>query len=274
MSITSLEELRKEAHDCRRRIIKAGYEQETHVGGALSATDILVALYSRFLRVNPRNPDWPDRDRFILSKGHVAYALYVVLAKRGFISINELKSYDRPGHYLGAHPSRELPGVDLSTGSLGHGLSFGVGVAIVGKRENKSFRVYTMIGDGELQEGSVYEAAMSASKYQLDNLVAIIDRNMLQTDLTDKIMPIDPVEDKWKAFGWATRVIDGHDMKQIVETFQKIPLGANKPTAIIANTVKGKGVSFIEGTARSHVLQFTKEERDRALAELEKGVSA
>jgi transketolase len=269
--MNSVEDLEKEAYDCRRRIIQAGYEQETHVGGALSATDILVALYLRILRVDPRNPDWPERDRFILSKGHVAYALYVMLAKRGFISMDELRFYDRPGHYLGAHPSRKLPGVELSTGSLGHGLSVGVGLAIVGKRERRSFKVYTMIGDGEVQEGSVYEAAMSASKYRLDNLIAIVDRNMLQTDLTDKIMPIDPLEDKWKAFGWATKVIDGHDMHQIVETLQKIPLEANKPTAIVAKTVKGKGVSFIEGTARSHVLRFTKEERDRALAELEKG---
>jgi transketolase len=261
-------DLKKESLDSRKWIVRAAHDPGTHIGGSLSAIDVLTALYHHFLRVDPKRPDWPDRDRFILSKGHVAYALYIVLAKRGFITFEELKLYDRPGNFLGTHPSRKLPGVDLSTGSLGHGLSVGAGMALVGKREKKTYRVYTMVGDGELQEGSIYEAAMSASKYKLDNLVVIVDRNMIQVDYTEKIMPLGDIEPKWSAFGWATRVIDGHDMQQIVDTFGNLPAEKDKPTAIIANTIKGKGVRFIQGTPASHIVRFTEEERDRALKEL------
>ncbi len=269
LSQSRVEELKREAHDSRKWIIRAAHDPGTHLGGSLSAIDILTALYLHFLKVDPRRPSWSERDRFILSKGHVAYALYVVLAKKGFITFDDLRLYDRPGNHLGTHPSRKLAGVDLSTGSLGHGLSVGVGMALVGKRERRSFRVYTMIGDGELQEGSIYEAAMSATKYQLDNLTAIVDRNMIQTDYTEKIMPMGDVEPRWKAFGWATKVIDGHDMRQIVDALGALPLERRKPTAIIANTIKGKGVRFIQGTPASHIVRFTEQERDRALRELE-----
>jgi len=271
ISKSRVEELKKEAHDSRKWIIGAAFDPGTHIGGSLSAIDMLTALYLQFLRVDPKNPNWAERDRFILSKGHVAFALYAVLAKRGFISFKDLKGYERPGSYLFTHPSRKLNGVDASTGSLGHGLSLGVGMALVGKREKKRYKVYTMIGDGEMEEGSVYEAAMSASKYKLDNLIAIVDRNMIQVDFTEKIMPMGDLEPRWKAFGWATKTIDGNDMRQIVDTFQALPLERNKPTAIIANTIKGKGVRFIEGTPASHVAKFTTQERDRALAELEEG---
>jgi transketolase len=269
LSQSSIGELKKEALDARRWIVRAAHDPGTHLGGSLSSIDILTALYLHFLRVDPRRPNWADRDRFILSKGHVAYALYIVLAKKGFIAFDDLQHYDRPGNHLGTHPSRKLAGVDLSTGSLGHGLSVGVGMAIVGKREKRSYRVYVIIGDGELQEGSIYEAAMSASKYQLDNLIAIVDRNMIQMDYTEKVMPMGDVEPRWRAFGWATRVIDGHDMHQIVDTLGNLPLEKGKPTAIIANTIKGKGVRFIQGTPASHIVRFTKQERDRALKELE-----
>jgi len=268
---TLIEKLNAEAIDCRRWIVRAGYDPGTQVAGSLSAIDILVALYLNFLRVDPRNPGWEDRDRFILSKGHDAYALYIVLAKRGFISFEDLKQYERLGSYLSTHPSRKLKGVDFSTGSLGHGLSAGVGMAIVSKREDRKFKVYVMIGDGEMQEGSIWEAAMSASKYELDNLVAIVDRNMLGggDDYTEKVMPVEPLEDKWKSFGWATIVIDGHNMNEIVGALEKIPLQSKRPTAIIAKTVKGKGVSFIENQpSLAGLLHFTAEERDRALREL------
>ena len=263
-----IQKLEKEALDCRRWIVNAAYDPGTHIGGSLSAIDILVALYLHALKIKPDDPDWSDRDRFILSKGHVAYALYIVMAKSGIIKFEDLKKYDKPGGYLGTHPVRKLRGVDLSTGSMGHGLSVGVGMATVGRREKRSFKVYVMLGDGELQEGSIYEAAMSASKHKLDNLVAIVDRNMLQLDYTEKIMPIEPLEEKWRAFGWDTQMIDGHNMEQIVEVLQNIPSKKGSPTAIIAKTVKGKGISFIENLSRSHILKFTEEERDRALAEL------
>ena len=263
-----IQKLEKEALDCRRWIVNAAYDPGTHIGGSLSAIDILVALYLHALKIKPDDPDWSDRDRFILSKGHVAYALYIVMAKSGIIKFEDLKKYDKPGGYLGTHPLRKLRGVDLSTGSMGHGLSVGVGMATVGKREKRSFKVYVMLGDGELQEGSIYEAAMSASKHELDNLVAIVDRNMLQLDYTENIMPIEPLEEKWRAFGWDTQMIDGHNMEQIVEVLQNIPSKKGSPTAIIAKTVKGKGISFIENLSRSHILKFTEEERDRALAEL------
>lgn len=269
LSQSLIQELRNEALDSRKWIIRAAHDPGTHLGGSLSSIDILTALYHHFLRVDPKRPDWQDRDRFILSKGHVAYALYIVLAKRGFITFHDLKAYDRPGNFLGTHPSRKLAGVDLSTGSLGHGLSVGVGMGLVGKREKRSYRVYAMIGDGELQEGSIYEAAMSASKYELDNLVAIVDRNMIQVDYTEKVMPLGDIESAWRAFGWATRVIDGHDMEQIVETLGNLPAKKGRPTMIIANTIKGKGVRFMQGTPASHLVRFTKEERDRALKELE-----
>jgi transketolase len=263
-----VERLENEARDCRRRIVQATFEKETHIGGALSATDIMTALYLHFLNVDPRNPDWEDRDRFILSKGHVVYILYTLLAKRGFFPLDDLKFYDSPGKHLGGHPSRSLPGVDLSTGSLGHGLSVAVGMALVGLRENRQYKVYVMVGDGEMQEGSLYEAAMSAAKYRLENLILILDHNGIQTDFVDKLMPLGSVEEKWRSFGWSTRVIDGHDMRQIVTTFKDIPLEKGKPTAIIAETVKGKGVPLIENTARSHSMQFTMEERDAVLVGL------
>lgn len=261
--------LSAEALDCRKRIVKATHDQGIHIGGCLSCIDVLAALFLHFLRVDPKNPEWEDRDRFILSKGHVAYALYTAMAKRGIIGFDDLEYYERFGKYLGTHPSRKLRGVDLTTGSLGHGLSVGDGMAMVGKRENREFKVYVMLGDGETQEGSVYEAANSASKYELDNLVAVVDRNMLQgSDFTETVMPIEPLEEKWKAFGWATRVIDGHNMTEIVEVLESIPIQKEKPTAIIAKTVKGKGVSFLENSPRSHLTRLTDEERDRALAEL------
>ncbi len=267
-SINLIKNLKSEALDCRKWIVKAAFDPGTHIGGSLSAIDILVALYLHLLKIDSKNPDWENRDRFIMSKGHVAFALYIVLAKKGLISFDDLKQYDKIGNYLSTHPSRKLSGVDFSTGSLGHGLSAGVGMAIISKRENKNFKVYVMLGDGEMQEGSNYEAAMSASKFELDNLIMILDRNKLQGTPTEDVMPIEPIEEKWKAFGWATKTIDGHNMEQIVKTLSSIPLEKNKPTAIIANTVKGKGISFIENTARSHVLQFTKKEMDDALAEL------
>jgi len=248
-----IQKLEVESRDVRRHIIKVCGQHGGHMGGALSSADMITALYLHVLNVDPANPKWEERDNFILSRGHGGIGLYAALAKRGFFPIEQIYSYEQLGSKFGTHPSLKIPGVDLSTGSLGHGLSVGVGMAIAGKRDRKSYKVYVMLGDGELQEGSIWEAAMSASFYELDNLVAIVDRNRFQVfDATEKMMAIEPLVDKWKSFGWAVKRIDGNDMEQVVDTLEAIPFEVKKPSAIIADTVKGKGISFLEGKALSH----------------------
>jgi transketolase len=241
-----------------------------HTGGSLSAADIVTALYFYKMRHNPENPKWDERDRFILSKGHAAPLLYAALALTGYFDKSLLCTLRKIGSPLQGHPSSKLlPGVEISTGSLGQGLSIANGIALGLRLDNKSSRVYCLLGDGEIQEGQIWEAAMTASHYFLDNLCAIIDMNHLQIDgRCEDVMKIDPVHKKWEAFNWHVFEIDGHNMEEIVNTLDEAERIKGKPSVIIAKTIKGKGVSIFEGKAEYHGLAPTKEELDIALKEL------
>ncbi len=248
-------------------ITKAG---SGHPGGSLSSIDIITALYFHHLRHDPKNPAWPDRDRFVLSKGHGCPAWYVALAAAGYFDESHLWTLREIGSLLQGHPDMtRTPGVEMSTGSLGLGFSAAVGMAIAGKRERKPYRVYALLGDGETQEGAIWEAAMLAAHYGLDNLTAIVDRNGLQqTGRTEERIRLDSLPDKWRAFAWDVQDIDGHDMSAVVDAIGRAKTVAGRPQAIIARTVKGKGVSFLEGVVGFHGKALTSEELDRALAEL------
>jgi transketolase len=241
-----------------------------HTGGSLSAADIVTALYFYKMRHNPSDPKWKERDRFILSKGHAAPLLYAALALSGYFDKQLLKTLRKIGSPLQGHPcSRMLPGVEISTGSLGQGLSVANGIAMGLKLDGLSSRVYCLLGDGEIQEGQVWEAAMTAAHYRLDNLCAIIDNNGLQIDgYCSDIMSIEPIVNKWEAFGWHVIDINGHDMKAILDAFDEAERIKLKPTMIVARTVKGKGVSFFEGKVQYHGIAPTREELERALKEL------
>lgn len=225
-----------------------------HPGGALSSIDVMTALYFDVMNIDPKKPDWEERDRFILSKGHSCIALYAILSLKGFITKDELRTFRQDGSNLGGHLDlHKTPGVEMSTGSLGHGLSVGVGRALAGKIDEKKYRVFVLMGDGETQEGSIWEAAMSAAHYKLDNLIGIVDRNQIQIDgHTEDIMSLEPYAAKWKSFGWAVEEINGHDMGEIIRVLKKVPFYPNKPSLIISNTIKGKGISFMENTAKWH----------------------
>lgn len=242
-----------------------------HFGGALSCADIVAALYFHELRLRPEEPDWPERDRFIMSKGHGAPSHYIALGEKGFFPKEWWEQYEKLGAALNTHPNMlKIPGVDFSAGSLGHGLSVGVGMALAARQDKRSYRTYVLLGDGECNEGSVWEAAMCAAHYHLDNLVAIVDRNYLMVDgCTEQVMGLEPLEQKWNAFGWCTEVIDGHDLEAILNAFDNARKHAAGPYAIIANTVKGKGVSFMEGRREWHGNEITPEELTQALRELE-----
>lgn len=239
----------------RKHIIEMLYLAKSgHPGGSLSAVDAIVALYFLHMKHNPNHPSDPNRDRFILSKGHAAPALYSVLALKGYFPENELKKLRTINCKLQGHPvCSNTPGVEASTGSLGHGLSFGVGVALSGKLDNKPYHVYVMLGDGETDEGQIWEAATAATHYKLDNLIACIDRNFLQIDgNTEEVMRLESIKDRWTAFGWYVIEIDGHNFKEILKALQEAVEIKNKPTMIILNTVKGKGVSFMENNVDFH----------------------
>ena len=241
-----------------------------HPGGSLSAADVVTALYFRVMRIDPKNPDWPDRDRFILSKGHACPVWYAALAERGYFDKSHLKTLRQMGSILQGHPDmRKTPGIDMTAGSLGHGLSAGLGMALSGKLQQKDYHVFVIIGDGESQEGSIWEASMAAPNFKLDNLTAILDYNHLQNDYSvDDIMPIHPAVDKWRAFGWHVLDIDGHDMAQVVAALEEAKSHKGKPTMIVANTVKGKGVSYMENVCEWHGRAPCQEEADQALEEL------
>jgi transketolase len=267
----TVEELKQMAATIRCDIIemictaKAG-----HPGGSLSATDIVTALYFRLMRLDPHNPRWPDRDRFILSKGHACPVWYAALAERGFFDKWHLDTLRQMGSILQGHPDmNKAPGIDMTAGSLGQGLSVGIGMALAGKLKKKDYHVWVVIGDGESQEGSIWEAAMSAAKWKLDNITAILDRNNLQNDwYVDELMPIEPVADKWRAFGWNVVEIDGHDMDVIVPTLEDAKARAGGPTLILARTVKGKGVSYMENVCEWHGKAPCQKEADQALDEI------
>ena len=246
-----------------------------HVGGEMSATDILVTLYFAVLRIDPSRPDDPERDRFILSKGHSAVALYTTLAHAGFFPLEELHTFAQPLSHLNGHPDRnKVPGVETNTGPLGHGLPVAVGAALAAKLQDSSWRVFALTGDGELQEGSNWEAAMSAAHYKLDNLTVIVDRNRLQQgDWTEQTMHLEPLAEKWRAFGWSVSEADGHNIAQLLDMFSRIPFEAGKPNCIIAHTHKGQGVSFMRDKAAWHHRVPNAEELARALEELEEVAS-
>lgn len=269
--IKNIEELKLIAKDVRRDIVSMLTEScSGHPGGSLSAADILTTLYFGEMNVDPKNPKDENRDRFVLSKGHAAPVLYSVLARKGFFEVEELKTLRKIGSRLQGHPSMKcLPGVDMSTGSLGQGISAAVGMALAGKIDNKNYRVYALLGDGELEEGQVWEAAMSAAHYKLNNLTAFIDFNGLQIDgdITAVMNP-SPIDKKFEAFGWNVLTIDGHDIEEIQGAIEKAKTCNDKPTAVICKTVKGKGVSFMENVAAWHGTAPSKEQCEQALAEI------
>jgi len=259
------------ANSLRKNIIKMTYEAKSgHPGGSLSACEILTALYFKEMRIDPNNPKWEDRDRFVLSKGHATPALYAVLAERGFFPKEELMRFRKIDSMLQGHPDMKgTPGVDMSTGSLGQGLAAANGMALSAKLDNKDYRVYALVGDGEIQEGIIWEAAMLSSHYKLDNLTVFIDHNGLQIDGFNKdVMNVEPIDKKFEAFGWNVLSIDGHDFDQIFDALEKSKQVKGKPTLIIANTVKGKGISFMENQASWHGTAPNAEQAQKALAEL------
>ena len=250
------------------RMIRAG--GAGHIGGALSAADIMAALYFKVMRVDPQNPQWPERDRFVLSAGHKCLALYAALAEKGFFESSLLDTYGAMGTSLGGHPDmHKLAGVESNTGALGHGLSIAGGMALGLKMDNLPAKVYVIMGDGELAEGSNWEAAAAASHHKLDNLMVLADRNGLQiSGKTVDVMSYEPLEDRWAAFGWSVRTIDGHDMNTLVETISSMPFEAGKPSCVILDTIKAKGLSFAEGNVAYHYWKVTPEEMEMAEKDL------
>jgi transketolase len=242
----------------------------SHIGGCFSVTDILAVLYGTILRVDPANPDWEERDRVVLSKGHAAAALYATLAERGFFPVEWLESYCANGSQLAGHVTHYgVPGVEMSTGSLGHGLSLACGMALAGKRDRRPHRVFALLSDGECDEGSTWEAVLFAPHHGLDNLVAIVDYNKIQSFGTVKeVLDLEPLADKWRAFGWSVREVDGHDHRQIHDILCGLPFGPGRPSVVIAHTVKGKGVSFMEDTLAWHYKSPNAQQLAQALAEL------
>ncbi len=270
----TLNMLENKARKIRQHIVEMVTEASSgHPGGSLSAADILTVLYFNEMNIDPKKMQDTNRDRFILSKGHASPVLYGALAEKGFFPVEELKTFRKINSRLQGHPSKKsLPGVEMSTGSLGQGLSASTGIALAGKMDNKNYRVYTLLGDGEIQEGMIWEAAMSAAHYKLDNLTAFLDYNHLQIDGSiENVMNPNPVDDKFRAFGWNVIVIDGHNMREIDQAIQQAKEIKGKPTIIIANTIKGKGVSFMENKAEWHGTAPNSEQLEQALKELNGG---
>jgi len=270
----TFEELREKVYEYRRLILTLCCKAKgLHIGGDLSCAEVLVTLYQQQLNIDPKNPDWEDRDRFILSKGHGGAALYLVMAQRGYIDMNELfDTYKQHETRFGMHPCKALfPELDSSSGSLGHGLPIAAGMALAAKMDGRKNRAYCLIGDGESNEGSIWEAAMAAAQFELGNLIVIEDVNGMSLDgFTKDIMNVEPVADKWKAFNWNVIEIDGNDLEQVVNTFDNLPpADSKKPTVIIARTVKGKGVSFLENEPTAHHTSINEEQLKAALEEVD-----
>jgi transketolase len=270
MSGNQIKDLQQKAKAIRRHIVemiaKAG---SGHPGGSLSAADLITALFFSVLRHNPKDPKWPGRDRFHMSKGHCCPLWYAVLAESGYFPREALMTLRQLGSILQGHPDKRTPGVDVASGSLGQGLSVSLGMSLAGRIDKKDYRVYALLGDGEIQEGNIWEAAMACAHFKADNLCAILDYNGFQIDgKTCNIMGLEPLAAKWQAFGWHTIEIDGHDMKQILEAYEEAQRIKGKPSIIIARTIKGKGVSFMENVCDFHGRAPTKEETEIALKEL------
>ena len=270
LSDQAVEKLEAIAKESRRNILKMIFAAKSgHPGGSLSEIDILTALYFDVMKIDPENPRWEGRDRFILSKAHACPGLYATLAGRGFFPEEELLTFRRINSRLQGHAHIMTPGVEMSGGSLGQGLSFGVGCALAAQTDGLSHRVYVMLGDGECDEGQVWEAAMSAAHYGLDKLTAIVDRNRIQNDrFTDDVMKLEPLADKWRAFGWQVFETDGHNMRDIVDALHQASRTEGQPSVIVAKTVKGKGVSFMENNPAFHGASPNREEYEKALLEL------
>ena len=267
----NVEELQGIAKQIRRHIIEmTGAAKSGHPGGSLSAVEILVTLFYDVMRHDPANPKWPDRDRFILSKGHAAPVLYSVLAETGYTPVDQLKTLRRLGSIYQGHPdARFIPALEASTGSLGLGLSLGIGMGLAARLDHRPTRVYVVLGDGEIQEGQIWEAAMSAAFHKVDNVVAIVDYNRIQLDgFVQDIMELEPLTEKWQSFGWHTLNVDGHDISALQSAFAEAAATKGKPTALIAHTVKGKGVSFMENNPKFHGVAPTPTEVEQALKEL------
>ena len=266
----AVEELESIARELRRDIVQTIYAAGSgHPGGSLSELEILIALYFKVMRHDPADPRWPDRDRFILSKGHASPGLYAVLAQAGYFPRSELATFRKLNSRLQGHAHPMTPGVEMNSGSLGMGLSFALGCALAARLDRKDYLVYALLGDGECDEGQVWEAAMAAAHHRAANLVAIVDRNRIQNDrTTDQVMGLEPLAQKWRSFGWRVLETDGHDFRSLLPTFDKARQRRTRPRVIIAHTVKGKGVSFMENTAAFHGRAPTAQELEKALQEL------
>ena len=267
-------ELIKKAKYVRKQTLEMCVQGGGHLASSLSCADILVALYyGRILRFNPANPNWEDRDRFIISKGHGAIALYPILANLGFFPDDELSRFCQGIGMLGAHPDTNIPGIEVITGSLGHGLGIATGLALAAKIDGKKYRMVALLGDGECYEGSIWEAAMFAGHHELNNLIGIIDRNGLTvTGFTENSLRLNPMDDKWKSFGWEVCTINGHSFHEILTAFKDYrSRSINKPLMIIANTTKAKGISFMENDPMAHTFIPSGEQLEKARAELERG---
>ncbi|MDD5119857.1 MAG: transketolase [Candidatus Omnitrophica bacterium] len=267
----TVKELEARARIVRRLIIQMlAAAGSGHPGGSLSAADLITALYFNILRFDPKNPEWPERDRFHMSKGHCCPLWYAVLAESGYFPKEQLFTLRQLGSILQGHPDRKTPGVEVASGSLGQGLSVAMGMSLAARIDKKDYRVYVLLGDGESQEGNIWEAAMASAHFRCDNLCAILDSNGCQIDgKCEDVMGLEPLSAKWQAFGWHVIEINGHDMQQILSAYEESRKIKNKPTIIIARTVKGKGVSFMEGVIGFHGKAPTAEEAQRALKELE-----
>ena len=270
-----IKELTKKAVEVRKGIIEAVYWAKSgHPGGSLSVADILTVLYFNEMNIDEKNPNWEDRDRLVLSKGHCSPALYSCLANRGYFPIEDLKTFRKIDSYLQGHPDKnKVPGVDMTTGSLGQGLSASVGMAIAGKMDKKEYRVYCILGDGEIEEGQIWEAAMTSNKYKLDNLCVIVDNNNLQIDGTiEEVMSSYPIDEKFRSFGFEIIKIDGHDIEEITKAFEVAKNIKGKPTCIIAKTVKGKGISYMENQVGWHGKAPNEEQYKEAMVSLGTGL--
>lgn len=265
------------AEQNRKRLVEVVYAAKAgHIGGDLSCLNVMTALYFHVMNgLNPKDPKAPLRDRFVLSKGHCVESLYVTLEAKGYLKPEVLDTLGQFGSILSGHPTIEVPGIEVNSGALGHGLSIGVGMAIAAKMDQQPWRTYVMMGDGEQGEGSIYEAAMAANRYHLDNLVAIIDRNHLQiSGNTEDVMPIDNIHDRWTAFGWDVILMNGDSMDDIIRTFDNIDYNNGKPHLLVSDTTKGKGVSFMEGIAKWHHGVLNAEQCEAAVDEIQQRIDA
>ena len=271
----TIKELQLLAEKNRKRLVEVVFRAKAgHIGGDLSCLNVMTALYFEIMQnLNPAEPKTANRDRFVLSKGHCVEALYITLEAKGFLKPEVLDTLGQYGSILSGHPTIEVPGIEVNSGALGHGLSIGVGMAIAAKMDKKSWKTFVLMGDGEQGEGSIYEAAMAGNRYHLDNLVAIIDRNHLQiSGNTEEVMPIDSIKERWSAFGWDVIQMNGDDMADIIKIFDTIDYTNGKPHLLISETTKGKGVSFMEGIAKWHHGVLNEEQCKAAVAEIEQRI--